>query len=484
MSSAGLWMLTTLAVLVIATGLPAWALLIGTSSLFGLAGVLTGQVDPALLGALPGRLVGLLENDLLQALPLYAFIGLLLQRLTMARNLHALLTRAARRTGAAPALATLGVAALVAPMNGSVAASASMLTRLVGPRLGGVAPARALALMSASAALGVVVPPSLVLLLLGDAMLNAHTEAVRLPWFAGTDTARIVNTQDILRAALVPALLVLAGWALVAWRQARTGADDAPTLSRGARLEALAVIAAVALLVTAVFTGVVRAVEAAATAGCLAVAWALVSRELKGHDWRELLSDSLSLSGALFALLVGATTFSLVFRAWGTDQWLGQLAADSPLGHHATAALLLGFVGLCAPVLDAFEMIFVVVPILAPPLIAHLGDARQAAVLLLLVLQLGFLLPPLGYAVLMTRALSGLAPMSLGSLVRGLAPYLAVPLLVLVAAFGWPALVHLLDGPGANAAAAAPALPEDEVERLMREMAPAPDPVAPPAQSQ
>ena len=98
MSSAGLWMLATLAVLVIATGLPAWALLIGTSSLFGLAGVLTGQVDPALLGALPGRLVGLLENDLLQALPLYAFIGLLLQRLTLARNLHALLTRAARRS--------------------------------------------------------------------------------------------------------------------------------------------------------------------------------------------------------------------------------------------------------------------------------------------------------------------------------------------------------------------------------------------------
>ncbi|MCB2026736.1 MAG: hypothetical protein KDG56_18350, partial [Ottowia sp.] len=77
MSSAGLWMLATLAVLVIATGLPAWALLIGTSSLFGLAGVLTGQVDPALLGALPGRLVGLLENDLLHTLfpltPLFPF---------------------------------------------------------------------------------------------------------------------------------------------------------------------------------------------------------------------------------------------------------------------------------------------------------------------------------------------------------------------------------------------------------------------------
>lgn len=478
MTATGLVMLLVLAVLVVRTGLPVWALLIGTASAFGLLGVMLGRVDPALLGALPGRMVGLLENDLLQALPLYVFIGLLLQRLTLARHLHALLAWWSRRGGAAPALATLGVAALVAPMNGSVAASASMLTRLVGPRLTQLAPPRALALMSAAAALGVVVPPSLVLLLLGDAMMNAHTEAVRLPYFAGSDPARIVNTQDVLRAALVPALLVLAGWIWVAWRHARSGDSDAPRPGRRARWEGLAVIATVVVLVAAVFSGAVRAVEAAASAGCLAMVWALLSRQLDAAGWRALLDDGLRLSGALLALLVGATTFSLVFRAWGTDQWLNELAAHSPYGHHVTAALLLGFVALCAPVLDAFEMIFVIVPILAPPLIAHLGDARQAAVLLLLVLQLGFLLPPLGYAVLITRALSGFGPVRLGALFGGLLPYWLVPLAVLVAVFGWPALVHSLDEAPPAADAQAP-LPNDEVERLMREMAPSPEPTPP-----
>ncbi|MFZ1499773.1 MAG: TRAP transporter large permease subunit, partial [Giesbergeria sp.] len=208
MNSAGLWMLVLLGALIVGTGLPVWALLLGTSGLFAGLGLVMGPFDARLLGAVAGRLVGLLEHDLLQALPLCVFIGLLLQRLTLANAIFSFLNRVLHPLGSSTPLAALGVGVLVAPMNGSVASSASLLSRLVAPRLQAMPPARGIAMLSVAATIGVVVPPSLVLLLLGDAMMRAHIEASNLPGFS-LSGLRIINTQDVLRAALLPALALL-----------------------------------------------------------------------------------------------------------------------------------------------------------------------------------------------------------------------------------------------------------------------------------
>jgi TRAP-type mannitol/chloroaromatic compound transport system permease large subunit len=131
-------------------------------------------------------------------------------------------------------------------------------------------------------------------------------------------------------------------------------------------------------------------------------------------------------------------------------------------------------VALCAWVLDAFEMIFVVIPIVAPPLIALLGDAQQAAVLLLLVLQLSLLIPPMGYAVMMARASSAPA-VSNRSLLRALAPYVLVQLALVATVFASPWVVHQLD------AAVVPVVQDSDqdIERQMQEMS-APSPAADP----
>ncbi|MCW5649363.1 MAG: TRAP transporter large permease subunit [Ramlibacter sp.] len=475
MNSAGLWMLLMLGGLVIGTGLPVWALLLGTSTLFAGLGLVTGQIDVRLLGAVPARLVGLLEHDLLQALPLYVFIGLLLQRLTLAHAIFALLARLLRPLGSSTPLAALGVGVLVAPMNGSVASSASLLSRLVGPRLQSLPPQRGIAMLSVAATIGVVVPPSLVLLLLGDAMLRAHTEASNLPGFplAGL---RIINTQDVLRAALIPALALVVLWAGVAWWRGR-GTQDAPAapLARRDTVLALVGIGTIIALLASVFSGALLAVEAAATGGCLLVLTAVLRRAMSATDWRRLLDETLQLSGALFALLVGATTFSLVFRGWGTDRWLSDLVLTSPLGPYATAAAVLLFVAACAWVLDAFEMIFVIIPILAPSLIARLGDAQQSAVLLLLVLQLGFLLPPMGYAVLVVQSRGGFARVRTAALIRAMLPYALAQVAVLVTVFCLPATVHWLDRPASPAAPAATPQSEADVVKQMEEMARQPD---------
>jgi TRAP-type mannitol/chloroaromatic compound transport system permease large subunit len=441
-NTLGLVMFMLAMLLIALTGIPVYAVLLGLATLFAALGVALGAFDWHLLAALPSRWVGLLEHDLLQALPLYAFIGALLNRLPLA----GLLQRAAQRLfapfGASAALGGLSVGALLAPMNGSVGASLHMLSRSLAPALTaqGVTPARATATLCTASTLGVVVPPSLVLLLLGDAMMRAHTEAANLTHAAG----RIVNTQDVMRAVLLPgAAVLLIALALAAWQGRGRSPAVGPALARGETLTAIVVVGVIAAALAAVAIGRLYAVEAAACGGLLLLVGAAIGGRLDVKALVAVLDDTLALSGMLFALLIGATTFSLVLRAFGTDAMVAQ--ALQSLGDRPTLllAVVLGALVICSFVLDAFELIFLVVPIVMPPLLTTAGDAAWVATLALLVLQTGFLLPPFGYAVVMSRRLVVHAP-TLATLGRALGPQILAQLVLLAAVLLWPQTTRLL----------------------------------------
>ncbi|HMC14880.1 MAG TPA: TRAP transporter large permease subunit [Albitalea sp.] len=268
MSVLGLMMFGLALVAIIATGLPVYAVLLAVAALFAALGVALGAFDIGLLQALPLRIVGLLEHDLLQALPLYALIGALLNRLPLAALLQRAGERLFARSAASGELAALAVGALLAPMNGSVGASLHTLARGVAPALaaGGTPPERCTATVCVASTLGIVIPPSLVLLLLGDAMMRAHTEAVNLSHAA----VRIVNTQDVMRAALLPGLLVLLiACGLALWRGRATAAPQRAALTRRDALVAIGVSAVIATLLAGVAIGRLYAVEAAATGAVL-----------------------------------------------------------------------------------------------------------------------------------------------------------------------------------------------------------------------
>jgi TRAP-type mannitol/chloroaromatic compound transport system permease large subunit len=234
---------------------------------------------------------------------------------------------------------------------------------------------------------------------------------------------------------------------VLCWQGRRTVADPAIGERPSARefAAAGAALVGVLALLVGVFSGRLLAVEGAATAAAVLLLLCLLSRALDRAGWASLMGDTLTLSGALFALLVGATSFSLVLRLWGAAQWVSQTVLDAQGPALVVVVLILLGVGACAWVLDAFEMIFVVVPLVAPGLIARLGDAQQAAVLLLLILQASFLLPPMGYAVMLARG-PGLWPeVSTRQILRAMAPFLAAQAAVLVAVLLWPGLVHRFD---------------------------------------
>ena len=478
MRATGVVLLVAVAGLLVWTGLPAWIVVLGVALGAAAFGSLAGVFDPSLLGAIPGRLIGLLENDLLQALPLFVLMGALLNRLPLADAVFRTVRHALRRTGAGAPLAGLLLGVLLAPLCGSVGASASLLGRTVASRLraAGMDEGATFALVSTASTLGVVVPPSLVLILLGDTLMRAHTEALNVTGKA----VRIVNTQDVFVGALVPAALLLALCVVVAWRSARAagalGPPDAP--SRRERITAWCAIVGIGGLLAAVTLGYLYAVEAAAAGAMACIAYGVAGRVLTRATWRVVLDEAMALTGALFAVLIAATVFSLVFRGFGTDRWLAEVLTALPGGAPAALAAVLAILAACALVLDAFEILFVVMPVVMPPLLMVVDQPTWAGVLALLVLQLSFLMPPFGYAIVLTRqATSSTLPAR--TLARALRPYLACQIGVLALVVAVPALVWQRTPLSLGPARDERPLSDDEQRRLLeRQLAPAPEPDA------
>jgi TRAP-type mannitol/chloroaromatic compound transport system permease large subunit len=316
-----------------------------------------------------------------------------------------------------------------------------------------------------------------VLILLGDAMLNAHTIAVTA---TGRDD-RVINTQDVFHGALVPAALYLAACLIIGWwfnRRSKPGETAPlktalrPTVQQA--VLAIVTVSAILILLGGVATGYFYAVEAAAMGGFILLLAGIVSGRLPLLVLNEILREALVLTGALFFLLVAATTLTLVLRILGTDQLVAGWIVAIPGGTLSATLIVLAGIALSALVLDAFEIIFVVVPIVIPPLLIRVTDARWVAVLVLFALQASFLNPLVGYAVMMTRTVLRM-PIAFAPLLRALLPYLVAQLALLAAVIAAPQLTHVGQS-AADLSRKPPAITRDELERRFEKMLPPAEP--------
>ncbi|HTO61943.1 MAG TPA: TRAP transporter large permease subunit [Bradyrhizobium sp.] len=470
----GLALLLLVGLGIVCTGLPAAVVLVTVASLGAIVGLIAGTIELATLGALPSRLVNLFENDLLQALPLYVTMGLLLDRLPVADALYRASNALLPKKPSAPLVSGMMLGALLGPMNGSVGASVLGLSRVVSPRLAaeGILAADRHATVAVASTLGVLVPPSLVLILLSDAMLSAHTMAVT----ATGRSDRVVNTQDIFHAALLPGaifLLMCLALSFVTGRPAKSLPAREPLAPAEGLLAALA-LGFLVVLLGGVTVGYFYAVEAAAMGAFALLVAGIVTGRLPRAELGKMLGDAIALSGALFSLLLAATTFTMILRLLGTADLVGRLVSSIPGGEIFAVATVLGVIAVSAFVLDAFEIIFVIVPIVIPPLLIRVADARWVAVLVLLTLQSSFLLPPFGYALMMVRGVLK-EQVSFRAMLRALAPFLAAQWLLLLVVLLFPQLTHT--GQSAEDSSRAPPAPMSDAEfnRRLQEMIKLPD---------
>jgi TRAP-type mannitol/chloroaromatic compound transport system permease large subunit len=273
------------------------------------------------------------------------------------------------------------------------------------------------------------------------------------------------------------ALCLIVAWALGRRAPAR-GPAEHPTTAEWVTAAVSGVF--VVSLLAGVAAGYFYAVEAAAMGGTalFLFGWAtggLFARERGGNAFSRVLRDTMAVTGALFALFVAATTFTLVFRAFGTDRLLDIWVKQVPGGATGAAIAVLIVFALAAFVLDAFEIVFVIVPIVMPPILTQAPDAIWISVLALLALQASFLVPPSGYAVMMARSAMA-QKTAIRPLARALAPYLAAQLVVLALVVALPGLAHLAQPKGFDAPPVTTKIDDDAARKKFNEMLKLPPP--------
>jgi len=447
-----LLLVLTLAAALLA-GYPVAFTLAGVALLFAALGTVLGSFDPGLLQAYPNRVFGIMGNATLLAVPLFVFMGAMLERSKLAADmLEAVAGLFGRRTGGL-AVAVLLVGALLAASTGIVGATVVAMGLIALPVMlrHGYCPRLASGTLCASGTLGQIIPPSVALVLLGDQLGNAYQQAqLKL----GNFTPRSVSVGDLFAGALLPGiglvLLYLLYVLWVAWRHPeRAPALPAEALARRSLAGLAAALLPALLLMLAVLgsilAGIATPTEAAAVGAIGAVLYAAASRRLSLALLREVARQTVSISAMVFAILLGASLFALVFRGLGGDDLVHEALTGLPGGRVGALLVVMLMMFLLGFILDFIEIVFVVVPIVAPVLFVLGVDPVWLGVMMAVNLQTSFLTPPFGFALFYLR---GVAPPELATadVYRGVVPFIVLQLLMLVLLSVWPELATWLPG--------------------------------------
>jgi tripartite ATP-independent transporter DctM subunit len=439
--------------LALLAGFPVAFTLGGISLLFAGAGMLLGVFEPSFLGALPSRLFGTMNNQTLLAVPLFVFMGVMLEKSRIAEDLLDSMSRLFGSLRGGLAIAVCLVGALLAASTGIVGATVVTLGLLALPTMlrRGYDPAIATGTLAATGTLGQIIPPSIILVLLGDVLSTAYQQAqLRM----GIFSPKTVTVGDLFMGALLPGLVLVGLYLVYLVGMAIIRPDKMPPLPAAERgqvslprllaglLPPLLLIAAV---LGSILGGIATPTEAAAVGALGATLLALFKRQLSFARLREVATATTQISAMVFMILIGASIFSLVFRGFGGEDMIHEAFAALPGGVFTAMLLVMLAIFLLGFILDFIEITFVVVPIVGPVLLAMGVDPIWLGVMIALNLQTSFLTPPFGFSLFYLRSVTP-ATVPTTAIYRGVLPFIAIQILMLAIAAIWPGLITWLPG--------------------------------------
>ena len=440
-------------VVVLLAGFPVAFSLGGTALVFAYFGVLGGGFPSGFLGALPSRIFGIMNNELLVAVPLFVFMGITLERSRIAEELLETLSSlfGSLRGGLGISVTLVGM--LLAASTGIVGATVVTMGLLSLPTMlkRGYTPEISAGTICASGTLGQIIPPSIILVMLGDVMSTSYQEA---QLDQGMLAPATVSVGDLFAGALIPGLLLvllyvlyLAGTAILRPSvMPPYTAKDGESVSLAAILRALLPpLVLIFAVLGSILGGYATPTEAAGVGASGALLIALQRKALSVLRIKEIMQRTLRVSSMVFLILIGASIFSLVFRGYGGDEAVRSLLESLPGGVIAAMLLVMLLMFLLGFVLDFIEITFVVVPVVAPVLLVMGLDPVWLGIMIAINLQTSFLTPPFGFALFYLR---GVAPASVttAQIYRGVIPFVAIQLLALLLLSLFPELATWLPG--------------------------------------
>ncbi|MDY0414695.1 MAG: TRAP transporter large permease subunit [Pseudomonas sp.] len=437
--------------LTLVMGYPVAFVLGGVSLLFAVIGMLSGVFDPVFLQALPNRLFGIMNNQTLLAVPLFVFMGVMLEKSRVAEDLLESMSRLFGTLRGGLAISVCVVGALLAASTGVVGATVVTLGLLALPTMlrRGYDPAVATGTLAATGTLGQIIPPSIILVLLGDVLSSAYQQAqIRM----GVFTPKTVSVGDLFMGALLPGVLLVGMYIAYLIFVAMTQPKKLPALPQEAlgpiewgRLfkALLPPLVLMGSVLGSILAGVATPTEAAALGAIGALILALVKGQFNLARLREVSHGTAEISAMVFMILIGASLFSLVFRGFGGDVMIENVFAQLPGGVLGAFFLVMLVIFLLGFILDFIEIIFVVVPIVGPVLLSMGLDPVWLGVMIALNLQTSFLTPPFGFSLFYLRSVTP-ASVPTTTIYRGVLPFIGIQLSMLVIAYVWPELITWL----------------------------------------
>jgi tripartite ATP-independent transporter DctM subunit len=439
-------------------GYPVAFVLGGTALIFALAGHLLGVFDVALLQALPQRIFGVMTSEVLIAIPLFIFMGVMLERSKVAEDLLDTAGRLFARVPGGLGYAVTIVGALLGASTGVVGATAVTMGLITLPAMlkAGYDKRFACGSVAAAATLTQIIPPATVLIVLGDQLGIAYQQAQLAK---GNFASGAVTVGDLFAGALIPGLMLTAMYLIYQGGVAVLTPVRVPaTNSRKAGIappwdELLRVLVAPLALIIAVLGSILGGLATPTEAAAVGAAGAmlLAARRVVGKraggfvaTLRSALESTIQLTSMIFVILIGATLFSLVFRGLGGDDMVHRALGDLPGGTNGAVLVVMVAIFLLGFFLDFFEIAFIIVPVVAPVLLRMEGvDPVWLGVMIAINLQTSFMHPPLGATLFYLRSVAPPA-VKTTDLYVGIIPFVVIQLCALVVLWFVPQLATWL----------------------------------------
>jgi tripartite ATP-independent transporter DctM subunit len=432
-------------------GFPVAFTLAGTALLFGFLGDALEIFNFRMLGFFPQRIFGTMINEPLVAVPLFIFMGIMLEKTKIAAGLLQSIGELFGSTKGGLGIGVVIVGMLLAASTGIVGATVVTMGMLSLPSMmkAGYDQKIATGTICAAGTLGQIIPPSIVLVLLATILQGANEEAAMLVGNLAPDP---VTAIDLFAGAILPGLMLVVLFIIFIFFYARFNPLSCPPVETNrtrneiyleAAKSVIPPITLIVLVLGSILFGIATPTESASVGAVGAAIIALLKGELNFKNLKETSIGTVKLSSFVFVILIGASMFSLVFRGFGGDEMIEHFLGNLPGGLYAALILVMIVIFLLGFFLDYIEIIFVIVPLVGPILIANGADPLWLGILISLNLQTSFLTPPFGFSLFFLR---GVAPDSIQTrnMYKGVIPFIGVQILAILIVGFYPEIATWL----------------------------------------